>query len=492
MKTWQEDLLKAAEHAACEASLFEKVVPVAACPGFEHCACGMRLPLPVSNPRTVLLNNYPRRWCERYEAANYIAVEATVQHARRTQAPLVWNDTVFESTPALWDEAQSHGLQVGWALSARDASGAAAAQGGISRLARGAAHSGGRPSAGVHPHRNGRGGRGRRDRVMTPAPLNTAQRIVRRGHLRAGVSKGIYGLSYRDEKLHCWRGFDVELARAVAAAVLGDADAVEFLPVAPEERCATVAEGLVDIGTFNASATLGREAEHDVLFPQAMLYDGEAFLVRASEFEGRDSTSGIAALSQRIVAVQQGATTTANLVHHFGQRQLSYELRPFATPQQALAAYASGVCNVYALDRIPLSGERLRLPAPEQHLILDEQVSKEAMGPVVSAADSAWSRAVTWVMRVLIEGEELGLTSLNCGRHVDIGEIHVRTFLHPSPHVLQRLGLQPGFPLLVLRQVGNYAEVFARTLGHASPLHLPRLKNTLWSQGGLLISPSFH
>lgn len=327
---------------------------------------------------------------------------------------------------------------------------------------------------------------------MSSTAPQTVQRIRRRGHLRAGVSKGIHGLSYRDETQHRWRGFDVELARATAAAVLGDADAVEFVPVAPNERCIAVADGRVDIGTFNASATLGRELQHDVLFPQAMLYDGEAFMVRSDEFVGRDRSAGIAGLARRVVAVQQGATTTANLVRFFAQHRLDYELNPHATPQQALDAYASGDCNVYALDRIPLTGERLRLPDPQRHLILDDQVSKEAMGPVVAAADSGWSRAVAWIMRTLIEAEELAIGSSNCEELAETGEPHLQAFLRPGGDHLERLGLQPGFPLLVLRQVGNYAEVFSRTLGSSSALGLPRLKNCLWSQGGLLISPSFH
>jgi len=125
MKSWQEDLLKAVEHATSEDGLFVQVQHAAACLGFEHCAYGLRLPLPLSNPCTVLLNNYPRGWHERYEAANYIAVDPTVQHARRSQAPLVWNDAMFESTRELWDEAQMHGLKFGWAQSARDANGIA-------------------------------------------------------------------------------------------------------------------------------------------------------------------------------------------------------------------------------------------------------------------------------------------------------------------------------------------------------------------------------
>jgi DNA-binding CsgD family transcriptional regulator len=117
--------LKAAELAICETSLFAQVQHAAACLGFEHCAYGLRLPLPLSSPRMVLLNNYPRRWRERYAEANYIAVDPTVQHARRTQAPLMWNDAVFGAAPELWDEAQAHGLKFGWAQSTRDANGIA-------------------------------------------------------------------------------------------------------------------------------------------------------------------------------------------------------------------------------------------------------------------------------------------------------------------------------------------------------------------------------
>jgi len=223
-----------------------------------------------------------------------------------------------------------------------------------------------------------------------------------------------------------------------------------------------------------------------------MLYDGEALMVRTSEMEEIDSKLGVRALPQRIVAVQQGATTAANLERFFGEYAVDYQLRPYATPQAALEAYANGECNIYALDLIPLVGERLRLPDPKAHLILDEPISKEAMGPVVSARDSAWIRAVTWIMRSLIEAEELGLNSSNCQRRPEMDLPHLQAFLHPSQDKLDRLGLQSSFPYKILQQVGNYAEVFNNNLGAASPLNMPRLRNMLSSQGGLLISPSFH
>ena len=321
--------------------------------------------------------------------------------------------------------------------------------------------------------------------------LLTTQKIRERGHLIAGVSKGIFGLSYRAAEAAPWQGFDVDLARAVAVAVLGDAQAVQYVSIAPEQRCAAVASGLVDIGTFNASATLGRETTHDVFFPQAMLYDGEAMMVRAADMAGIAPEAGVRGLSKRIVAVQQGATTAVKLERFFGDCDIDYELRAFATPDEALAGYASGQCNIYALDLIPLSGERLRLADADEHVILDEHISKEAMGPVVSSRDTDWLRAVTWILRSLIEAEELGLNSSNCRHLPDTLAPHLHAFLHPSADKLARLGLQESFPFKILQQVGNYGEIFNNNLGCASPLNMPRHRNALSSHGGLMISPSF-
>lgn len=319
----------------------------------------------------------------------------------------------------------------------------------------------------------------------------TTQQIRDRGYLIAGVSKGINGLSSQSPVNGRWQGFDTDLARAVAVAVLGDPEAIKFIPVAPDERCATVAAGLVDIGTFNASATLGRETAHDVIFPQTMLYDGEALMVRSADMAGFDLALGVRGLSERRVAVQHGATTAANLKRFFGECGLDYILHSFAGPDEALAGYESGHCNIYALDLIPLSGERLRLADPDAHIILNEQISKEAMGPVVSSRDSDWTRAVTWIMRSLIEAEDMGLNSSNCQHLPDDAPLHLQSFLHPSAAMLDRLGLLSSFPQRILCHVGNYAEIFNRNLGCSSALKMPRHRNTLWSQGGLLISPSF-
>ncbi|MCY7314865.1 MAG: transporter substrate-binding domain-containing protein [Rubrivivax sp.] len=329
----------------------------------------------------------------------------------------------------------------------------------------------------------------RRAAMSGSTESTTLARIRARGFLRAGVSQGIRGLSLQEHAGAPWQGFDVELAKALAIAVCGDVDAIEFVPTAPAQRFAAVAQGEVDVGTFNASATLGRELAHGIVFPQPMLFDGEAFLVRRADLLP-GAAPGVAGLIERRVAIQNGATTRANLERWFRSAGLGFELVEHASPQAALQAYASGACNVYALDHIPLTGERLRLPDPVAHVILDEAVSKEAMGPVVVASDPVWVRAVTWVMRTLIEAEELGITRGACTHAVQPLSPHA-PFLLPSPERCSRLGLIDRFPQRVIQGLGNYAEIFERTLGTASPLNLPRGRNALWRDGGLLISPSF-
>jgi ABC-type amino acid transport substrate-binding protein len=292
------------------------------------------------------------------------------------------------------------------------------------------------------------------------------ERVLQRGHLVAGVSRGIIGLSWHDALSDRWCGFDADLARAIAAAVLGDAEAVEFVSVSPEDRFTAVAGGAIDVGTFNASATLGREAVNGVVFAQAMLYDGEALMVRAADI--RDHANAIESVEHRVIAIQRGATTKENLERYFARRALKYSIVEFVTPAEALAAYASGACNFYALDRIPLTGERLRLDNPDAHVILDEQLSKELMGPVVSMKDVRWRRSIEWIMRALIEAEELGIASVDCERMHEAGSRHVRDFLGLDAEKSSTLDLKPHFPMRVVRQVGNYAEIFARNLGDES------------------------
>jgi ABC-type amino acid transport substrate-binding protein len=324
---------------------------------------------------------------------------------------------------------------------------------------------------------------------MKASPASTMDRIRQRGFIRAGVSKGIRGLSLYDTEKGAWQGFDIELARALAIAVTGDHDAVEFVPTAPAARFEAVAGGELDIGTFNASATLGRELDNGLVFPQPMLHDGEAFLVRTAELAPH-RVPGVSSLKRRCVSVQRGATSRANLERWFGAKGLTFELMEYATPQQALDAYAQGECNLYALDRIPITGERLRLRDPSEHTILDEGISKEAMGPVVRADDPTWVRAVTWIMRSLIEAEERGITQPMCSSGQPVPPHHLE-FLRPAPQRCRSLGLVDHFVHRVINGVGNYAEIFERTLGAGSPLKLTRGRNALWCQGGLLISPSF-
>lgn len=315
--------------------------------------------------------------------------------------------------------------------------------------------------------------------------------IKKRGYVRCGVSLGIFGLSYKDIESEQWRGFDVDVAKAVAEAVLGRAEAVEFIPVEPGQRFEALDRGLIDLGTFNASATLAREARYGVTFLPTLLYDGEAFLVRREEIpEGTSpAAASVLSLTTRRIAAQAGATTAENLYRFFTAHGADYEICEYSDPGTALEAYSSGKCNVYALDRIPLSGERLRLDDRDQHVILGDIVSKEAMGPVVRHGDPYWAKSVTWIVRSLIEAEELNLTSDNVYSVEPAAVGYVYRFLNPSPEICANLQLGDHFTREVIAKIGNYGEIFERNLGRQSPLALPRGQNSLWNRGGLLFTP---
>jgi polar amino acid transport system substrate-binding protein len=249
--------------------------------------------------------------------------------------------------------------------------------------------------------------------------------------------------------------------------------------------------GDVDLGTFNASATLAREVRFDITFLPTLLYDGEAFLVRKSDIPASqsDHSATILTLPRRRIAAQSGATTAQNLRRFFQTHNAPYDLEEYPNAQAALEAYRAGECNVYALDRIPLSGERLRLEDRHEHVILKDIISKEAMGPVVRHGDPIWALAVTWIVRSLIEAEELGLNSSNVDAATTEEDAYLSRFLAPAAEICQALQVLTGFTGQVIRKIGNHAEIFERNLGSQSPLGLPRGQNALWNRGGLLFTP---
>jgi general L-amino acid transport system substrate-binding protein len=304
----------------------------------------------------------------------------------------------------------------------------------------------------------------------------TLDAIRERGNVRAVVSQGIRGLSLPDGD-GTWRGLDADIARGVAAAVIGTADAVEWLPTAPGERLEVLSSGRADVATCNLSWTLGREAAHPVLFAGVTCYDGEGFLVRAA-----DGISHPDQLAGRRVAIQRGTTTAVNLATWFGARGLEVEPVAFASPADALAAYADGRCAAYVLDTIALAGARATLPYPAEHTILETTISREPMALAVRDNDPSWFRVCRWVLQILLLAE---LANRDSGSPkaaqaaADAAGRHGR-----------KLGISEQWAHWVLDAVGTYGDIYERNLGRSSGLDIKRGRNALWLDGGLHYPPA--
>ncbi|MFI9253622.1 transporter substrate-binding domain-containing protein [Streptomyces sp. NPDC053069] len=307
----------------------------------------------------------------------------------------------------------------------------------------------------------------------------TLDAVRERGVLRAAVSRGIRGLSLRGDDGR-WSGLDTDVARAVAAAALGSADAVEWAPTDPAQRLGRLASGEVDLTVCNVSWTLGREASLPVLFAGVTCYDGEGFLVRADSGITRPEE-----LAGRRVAVQAGTTSAANLASWYGSRGLAVEPVAYTTPGETLAGYAAGACAAYVLDRVALAGERAALDDPAAHRILGTAISREPMAAAVRDDDPAWFRLCRWVLQLLVSAEhqvdEVGEREKALAQAAETAGVH-------GPAV----GLDRDWAARVLDAVGTYADVYERNLGPATGLAVPRGLNELWTRGGLHYAVPLH
>lgn len=312
----------------------------------------------------------------------------------------------------------------------------------------------------------------------------TLGRIKQRGRLRCGVSRGIYGMSFKEGQR--WQGFDVDFGRAIGAAVLGDAEKIEFVSVKPEERFSSLRDETIDVLCCNATCTFSRDSGQGITFAAMTVYDGETVMVH------RDlGVTSVRQLKNPTVALQSGTTTDINLQRFLSQHGISFTGRYYSTPQEALDGYARRECDAYALDRVPLTGERLRLANPEDHIIVPETFSKEPMGPAVKAGDSLWEKVVRWIIYLTIEAEEVGVSAENLEAQLASKHAGTLHLLKTADAASAHLQLEPGWAHQVLKQVGNYQDIFERNLGAKSRLKLERGMNALWSNGGILYAPPF-
>ena len=309
--------------------------------------------------------------------------------------------------------------------------------------------------------------------------------VKSRGVLHCGVSEGIAGFSEKDASGR-WRGLDADFCRAVAAAVLGDPERVQFVPLKASARFPALKGRKIDLLARNTTWSFTREVALGLQFPAVLFYDGQAFMVPAG--------SGIKQptdLSGASVCVEKGTTHERNLSFYFAARGLSVTPLVIDSAREVAEAFYAGRCRAYTSDASQLAAARLSAPGgPASVEILPERISKEPLAPVVLNSDREWGTVVRWVLYGLIMAEEYGATRDNVDAVVASGRTPLSRLVGDHRALLaQSLGVSPGWAMRAVTAVGNYGEMYERNLGSGSPLAIERGLNRLWSEGGLMYAP---
>lgn len=322
--------------------------------------------------------------------------------------------------------------------------------------------------------------------AVSSASAGTLDEVKQREILNCGVNSGLIGFASKDAQDQ-WSGFDVDLCRAVAAAVLGDPTAVAFVETTNRSRFTLLLGGEVDLLARNTTWSFSTDVGVKVDFAGINYYDGQRFMV--------PKTLGVTSATEldgRSICVQPDTKAARNLSEYFGRKNVTYEMVEVENTAQAQAFYLEGACEVFTADASELAAIRATFQAPGDHLLLSDVISKEPLGPVVRQGDDDWADVVRWVLNALITAEELGVTSVN------IDEMRERTDNPEIARLLgaeglmgEMLGLDPDWAVRAIKAGGNYGEVFSRNIGETTPIGLSRGLNLQWTEGGLLYSPPF-
>lgn len=306
------------------------------------------------------------------------------------------------------------------------------------------------------------------------------------GAVKCGVPGPTPGFAYTDDN-GVSRGFNVDLCRAVTAAVFGDASKFETTILGPTQNLTTLAAGGIDLLVSNITWTINRDNGAGNQFTQTTFYDGQGFMVPKEL-----GATSLADLAGATVCVAQGTTAELNVGDYFTAHDMAYELLTFADWDAARVAYDQGRCDTLSLDRSGLAARRLSLTNPDDHVILPETISKEPLGPVVRQGDDQWAHLVKWALFAMMAAEELGVTSENVDDQIaNTKSAEVKRLLGMEGEFGAKLGLENNWAYNVIKQVGNYGEIYERNVGENSPLQVSRGLNRLWTDGGLIIAPAF-
>jgi len=312
---------------------------------------------------------------------------------------------------------------------------------------------------------------------------STLAQIKQRGILNCGSNTGLAGFGVPDAQGN-WQGLDVDFCRAVAAAIFNDPTKVKFIPLSAKDRFTALQSGEVDLLVRNSTWTMTRDASLGIVFTGVNYYDGQGFMVRK-----KLGVTSALQLNGASVCTQQGTTTELNLADYFRANNLKYEVVAFASADETIKAYDAGRCDAFTTDASGLYAERLKLTAPDDHIVLPEIISKEPLGPSVRNNDPQWFGLVKWVGFAMLNAEELGVTKANVDEQLKSANPEIKRLLGTEGKFGEQIGLTADWVVRIVKAVGNYGESFEKNVGSGSLLKIARGQNALWTKGGLQYAP---
>ena len=315
------------------------------------------------------------------------------------------------------------------------------------------------------------------------ASAATLDEVKSKDSLQCGVSQGLPGFSNPDQDGN-WTGLDVDFCRAVAAAVFGDATKVKFTPLSAKERFTALQSGDIDVLSRNTTWTMSRDTALGLNFSVVNYYDGQGFMVRKDM-----GINSALELSGASICTQTGTTTELNVADYFRSNNMDYELVAFEKNDEVVAAYDAGRCDVFTTDQSGLYANRLKLAEPDAHVVLPEIISKEPLGPAVRQGDDQWLNIIKWTHFAMLNAEQLGITSENLDEMKNSDNPSIKRLLGTEGEFGGAIGLSNDWAYNIIKEVGNYAEVFNRNVGPDTPLAIARGLNAQWNQGGLQYGP---
>ena len=317
------------------------------------------------------------------------------------------------------------------------------------------------------------------------AMAGTLADVRAKGFIQAGVNGDLFGFGKPDEK-GVWRGLDVETARAIAVAVFGDANKVKFTPLTAKTRFTALQSGEIDVLTRNCTQTLGRDTALGLDFVQVNYYDGQGFLIPK-----KLGVKSAKELDGATVCVLPGTTTEMNVADYFRANGMKMKAVVIENTAELAKAFFAGRCDCLTSDASQLASTRSVAPNPKDYIVLPEIISKEPLAPAVRHGDNQWKDIVNYSVLAMINAEEMGITSKNVDKMLKSKNPKIKRFLGVSPGNGKALGIDEKFAYNIIKQIGNYGEVFERNIGVNTPLGIERGLNALWTNGGLMYSPPF-